>query len=167
LEKCWIASGFDFTGYDILYLPAPAAGKIKSADDLATQQTAGKVLQRHMMDMFYLRSIFTEVTIDEPPVTPGKKTLKLTTTIMDYAKGNEFGRHYAGLFGVGYPELRIQGVATDGEKTMFTFTVRRSGDKRFVSEGPDEYVQMQDIHSMVLDLTDFVAAIAGKYTPDD
>ena len=56
---------------------------------------------------------------------------------------------------------------TDGDKTIFTFQARRSG----VSAGArmtgafmkDEDIQIQDIQSMTLDLTDFMAAIAGKY----
>jgi hypothetical protein len=58
---------------------------------------------------------------------------------------------------------------TDGDKAVFTFEARRSG----VSAGArmvgafmkDEDIQIQDIRSMTLDLTDFMAAIAGKYQP--
>ncbi len=55
---------------------------------------------------------------------------------------------------------------TDGDKAVFTFEARRSG----VSAGArmsgvfmkDEDIQMEDIRSMVLDLTDFMAIIAKK-----
>ena len=54
----------------------------------------------------------------------------------------------------------------DGDKPLFTFEARRSG----VSAGArmsgvfmkDEDIQMEDIRSMVLDLTDFMAIIAKK-----
>ena len=74
-----------------------------------------------------------------------------------------------GIYGAGQPHIRVDGVLMDGDKTVFTYTMRRSG----VSAGArmsggvmkDEDIQMQDIESLALDLTDFMAAIAGKYPP--
>ena len=74
-----------------------------------------------------------------------------------------------GLYGGGQPNLRVKGKMTSGDKTLFTFEARRSG----VSAGArlngafmaDEDIQIQDIRSMALDLTDFMAAINGTYQP--
>ena len=62
-----------------------------------------------------------------------------------------------------------RGKMTDGEKMLCEFEGHRSG----VSVGAhfqgglwkDQDIQLDDVRSLVLDLTDFMAAIAGKYTP--
>ena len=64
--------------------------------------------------------------------------------------------------------MRVVGKMTDGDKAVFNFEARRSG----ASVGgrlngglmKDEDVQIEDIRSMSLDLSDFIATIAGKYT---
>jgi hypothetical protein len=65
--------------------------------------------------------------------------------------------------------LRVQGRMTEGDKPVFTFEARRSG----TSAGArmtgvfmkDEDIQIEDIRSIVLDLTDFMAAVAKMYQP--
>jgi hypothetical protein len=56
---------------------------------------------------------------------------------------------------------------TDGDKTAFTYEARRSGTStgaRMVGGYvKDEDIQIEDIRSMTLDITDLMAAIAGKY----
>jgi hypothetical protein len=58
---------------------------------------------------------------------------------------------------------------TDGDKTVSTFEARRSGTSAGARVGgafmKDEDIQIEDVRSMALDLTDFMAAIAGKYQP--
>ena len=65
--------------------------------------------------------------------------------------------------------IRVVGKMTDQTKPVFLFEGRRSG----VSAGArmvgafrkDEDIQIEDIRSLVLDLSDFMAAVAGKYEP--
>jgi hypothetical protein len=58
---------------------------------------------------------------------------------------------------------------TDGAKGVFIFDARRSGVSAGARLGgafmKDEDIQSEDVRSLVLDLTDFIAAIAGKYQP--
>jgi hypothetical protein len=71
------------------------------------------------------------------------------------------------MFGGGQPVLGVTGKMTDGDKTVFSFEARRSGvslnTHLFVMS--DLAVQLDDIRSLALDLTDFMAAVAGKYQP--
>ena len=73
-----------------------------------------------------------------------------------------------GIYGGGQPVLRVVGKMTDGDKSVFTFEARRSGasagGRLAGGSMKDEDIQIEDIRSMSLDLSDFLAAIAGKYT---
>jgi hypothetical protein len=94
--------------------------------------------------------------------------LKLENTIVEFVKGGGAARYFVGLYGGGQPVLRVQGKLTEGDKTLFTYEARRSGTSAGARMGgvfmKDEDIQSEDIRSMVLDLTDFMAALAGKYT---
>src|SRR5205823_3763971 len=113
--------------------------------------------------------LFQTIALRESEIKPGGRVLRLENTITEYSKGGGAARYFVGLYGGGQPVLRVLGKMTDGDKTVFTFEGRRSG----VSAGArmtgafmrDEDIQIQDIRSMTLDLTDFMAALAGKYQP--
>ena len=117
--------------------------------------------------------VFPRIAIEEPP--RNLKVLTLTNTVVAYSKGNSAGRYFAGLMGGGQPLLRVEGVATDKGKPVFTYTIQRSGtsfdartDTPLVPNARTitlDKIQLQDIYSMSLDLTDFMTAIAGKYKP--
>jgi hypothetical protein len=167
MDKCWVADGFDFKGYDIFYI-APVTSTVKVHDDeVAVQKIAEDNLQMILRRMIMEQGFFGKVVTEEPAMKPGAKVLKLTNTIVDYGKGGGAARYFVGIYGGGQPHLRVEGVLTDGDRTVFTYTMRRSG----VSAGArlsgvtmrDEDIQTQDINSLVLVLTDFMAAISGKY----
>lgn len=168
LEKCWIANDFNFTGYDTLYI-APTLSTAKFHDDeIALHEATKEKLPVELKRQIEARAIFTNVVTQESEIAPGARVLKLENTITEYSKGGGAARYWAGLYGAGQPVLRVEGKMTTDGKTVFTFEGRRSG----VSGGSrmlggflkDEDIQIQDIRSMTLDLTDFMAAIAGKYT---
>lgn len=169
MDKCWIADGFDFKGFDVIYI-APVTSTAKVHDDeVPVQKIAEDNLQAELKRMIEEKHLGLKVVTDESAIKPGVKALWLTDTIVDYGKGGGAARYFVGLYGGGQPHLKVEGVMKDGDKTVFTYTMRRSG----VSGGArtvgafmkDEDIQTQDVHSMVLDLTDFMAAIAGKYQP--
>jgi hypothetical protein len=109
------------------------------------------------------------VVTRESDLVPGTRTLKLENTITEFTKGGGAARYFVGLYGGGQPVLRVRGKATEGDKTVFSFEARRSGVSADARLGgvfmKDEDIQVQDIRSLVLDLTDFMAALGGKYTP--
>ncbi len=169
LDKCWIADGFDFKGYDVLYI-APTLSTAKFHDDeVAPHQLLLQRLPLELALSLTARGIFTNVVTKETDIKPGARVLKLENTILEYSKGGGGARFFVGLYGGGQPMFRVHGTMTEGGKTMFDFAGRRSG----VSAGAhlsgafmkDDEIQSEDIRSLVLDLTDFVAAVAGKYPP--
>jgi len=170
MEKCWVADGFDFNGYDTLYI-APTLSTAKfntqNQEEVKVHDLAKESLVRELSSMLVSRKIFANVVTRESDIKPGAKALKLENTITEFTKGGGAARYFVGLYGGGQPVLRVQGKMNEGEKPLFTFEARRSG----VSAGArmtgvfmkDEDIQIQDIRSMVLDLADFMSVVAGKF----
>lgn len=167
MEKCWIADGFDFNGYDTLYIaPTQNTAKYNPKDEEQPLQLAKENLVLELKRSLSARGLFANIVTSESELKPGAKVLKLENTILEYAKGGGAARYFAGLYGAGQPVLRVQGTATENGKTLFAFEARRSG----VSAGArmtgafmkDVDIQLEDIRSMVLDLTDFMAITAKK-----
>ena len=169
LEKCWIAEGFDFKGYETLYV-APVLSTAKhQPDEEMPLQVAREYLPVELGRAVAPKKLFANIVTNAADIKPGARTLKLEETITDYSKGGGAARYFAGLYGGGQPVIRVQGVMTDGDKTVFTFQARRSGvsggARMFGVAMKDTDIQAQDIQSLVLDLTDFMSAIAGQYQP--
>jgi hypothetical protein len=167
LEKCWIAEGFDFNGYDTLYIaPTQNTAKYNAKDEEQPLQLAKENYVIELKRSLAAKGIFPNIVTSESEIKPGAKVLKLENTITEYAKGGGAARYFAGLYGAGQPILRVQGKASDAGKPLFTYEARRSG----VSAGArmtgafmkDVDIQLEDIRSMVLDLTDFMAITAKK-----
>ena len=170
-DKCWIASGFNFNGYDTLYI-APTLSTAKFPDkpeDTKVHDLAKSNLPFELARLIGAAKIFGAVVTQESDIKPGAKVLKMENTITEFNKGGGAGRYFAGLYGGGQPVLRVQGTASDGGKPMFTYELRRSGTSAGARLNgafmKDEDIQIEDIRSMSVDLTDFMAAIAGKYQP--
>jgi hypothetical protein len=168
LEKCWIADNFNFTGYDTLYV-APTLSTAKFHDDEAALHEWAKTnLVAELSAAIRSHGMFNNIVTSEAEIKPGVRFLKMENTITEYSKGGGAGRYWAGMYGAGQPVLRVEGKMLDGEKTMFRFQARRSGvsalGRTFGGFMRDEAVQIDDIRSMSVDLTDFMSAIAGKYT---
>lgn len=166
----WVADGFNFAGYDTLYIaPTQSTAKFneKNAEEVAVHNLAKERLAAELADFATKRGIFARVVTKESDLKPGAKTLKIENTITEFTKGGGAARYFVGLYGGGQPVLRVRGKATDGDKSVFTYEARRSGVSADARLGgvfmKDEDIQVQDIRSLVLDLTDFMAALAGKY----
>jgi hypothetical protein len=169
--KCWVVGGFDFNGYDTLYI-APTLSTAKFPDkpeDTMVHNLAKERLVSELLLKLNERKIFANVVAKEADIKPGAKVLKLENTITEFSKGGGGARYWVGLYGGGQPVLRVQGKMAEGEKPLFTFEARRSGTSGGARIGgaymKDEDIQIDDIRSMVLDLTDFMAAVAKKYPP--
>src|SRR6266700_5776464 len=164
LEKCWLADGFDFNGYDTLYI-APVLSTAKfhqeNPEEVKVHDLAKENLVAELTRKINSKKIFNNVVTRESDLKPDVKSLKLENTITEFTKGGGAARYFVGLYGGGQPVLRVQGKITDGNKSLFTFEARRSG----VSAGArmsgvfmkDEDIQMEDIRCMVIAITDFVA----------
>ncbi len=167
LNKCWIVAGFDFNGYDTLYI-APTESTAKFKDDEAPIHAIAK--ENYVIELKRTlgeRRVFANIVTRESDIKPGAKVLKLQNTITEFSKGGGAARYFAGLYGAGQPNLRVAGVMTDGDRKVFTYEGRRSGvtANARLSGGfmKDEDVQIGDIRSLTLDLSDFITVIAKKY----
>ncbi|HTL54185.1 MAG TPA: DUF4410 domain-containing protein [Candidatus Limnocylindrales bacterium] len=167
LNKCWIADGFNFKGYDTLHIPPSTSTAKVHDDEQRLLDWAKQTFPTELAASIGRKGIFEKVVTRESEIKSGGKTLKLETTIVEYSKGGGAARFFAGLYGAGQPILKVQGKMTDGDKLVFTFEGQRSGTSAGARTGggymKDEDVQIEDIRSLTLDLTDFIAAIAGKY----
>jgi hypothetical protein len=170
MEKCWVADGFNFNGYDTLYIAptlSTANFPTNKPEDVKVHDLAKENLVHELVREIGSRKIFSNIVTRESDIKPGAKTLRLENTITEFNKGGGAARYFAGLYGGGQPVLRVAGSMTEAGKSMFTYEARRSG----VSAGArmsgvflrDEDIQVQDIRSMVLDLSDFMSVTAGKF----
>ena len=171
LEKCWIADGFTFSGYDtLLIVPTTSTAKIQD-DEKERLQLAKDTIPSKLVYFLTPKGMFTNIVTRESELKPGARVLKFENSIVEYSKGSRAARYFAGLYGAGQPMLRVEGKLTEGDKPLFTYEGRRSGTSAgarmagVFASGDD--IQTEDVHSMMLDLTDFMAAIGGKYTPKD
>ena len=169
LTKCWIADNFNFKDYETLLI-APTTSTAKVHDDEERLlDWAKQAFPAELHSSIGHKGIFEKIVTNGTEVASGAKALKLDTAIVEYSKGGGAARYFAGLYGAGQPVLHVQGKMTDGDKIVFTFEGRRSGTSAGSRMGggymKDEDIQIQDIRSLTLDLTDFIAAIAGKYQP--
>lgn len=171
LDKCWLADGFDFSGYDTLYIaPTESTAKFNPKDEGPPLELAKQNLVIELERYLSTHNMFSNVVTKETDIKPGARVLKLQNTIIEYSKGGGAARYFAGLYGAGQPNLRVRGVMETfgggGKGALFSYEARRSG----TSAGArmtgafmkDTDIQLEDIRSMVLDLTDFMAIVAKK-----
>ena len=170
MDKCWIADGFNFGGYETLYIaPTVSTAKLHNDEEQQPHELARENLALELERSLRHRGIFPTIVLHESEIKPGGRVLKMENTIIEYAKGGGAARYFAGLYGAGQPILRVQGKMIDGDKTVFDYEARRSG----VSGGArmvgafmkDTDIQSEDIRSMTLDLADFMSALSGKFQP--
>lgn len=168
MDKCWVADGFNFTGYDTLYI-APTLSEAAAQDDEDRRmiELAKDAVVVEYQRLFEARNLFTKVVTRESDIPSGAHALKLEQTIVDFQKGSSGARFWAGEFGAGQPVLAVAGKLTDGDKPVFTYQARRSGVSFGAHMGimRSDDIQVEDVRSMALDVTDFGAAMAGIYKP--
>jgi hypothetical protein len=172
LNKVWVASDFNFSGYDTIYIaPTLSTAKLHGPDEEGPHQLAKENFVIELARMLRAKNVVANIVDREADIKPGAHLLKMENTIIEYAKGGGAGRYFAGMFGGGQPVLRVSGKMTDGDKAVLTFEARRSGTSagaRMVGVWmSDVDIQSEDIRSMNTDLSDFMAVVAGKYTPKD
>src|SRR5690242_2831171 len=78
-EKCWVANGFDFNGYDTVYI-APTLSTAKFADkpeDTKVHELAKNNLPAELARALKATGIFPNVVTQESDIKPGAKVLKI------------------------------------------------------------------------------------------
>jgi hypothetical protein len=168
LDKVWLAEGFDFSGFDTLYIAdTQVDASVKPHDDeLKPMETARRVLREELAAAITEKKIFASVVTSESDIKPGSKALRWDNTIVEYTKGGGGARYFVGLYGGGQPAIKVRGKMAEGEKALFTFDGRRSGVSAGARMGgafmTDEAIQAEDIRSLVKDLSDFMDQTARR-----
>lgn len=171
MEKgtCWVAEGFKMDPQDTLYLPPTrsTAAVPDKPEDRMVHELARTNLVSELTRLVLARGLVARVVTREEDIPSGSRAVTLENTILEFSKGGGAARYFVGLYGGGQPVLRVAGTATTGGQPVLRFEARRSGTSAGARLGgaflKDEDIQIEDIRSLALDLTDFLAAISGRY----
>src|SRR5437773_8460612 len=72
LNKCWLADGFNFTGYDTLYVaPTLSTAKLHNNEEQQPHELAKQNLQLELERLVRQRGIFPSVVLRESEIKPG------------------------------------------------------------------------------------------------
>jgi hypothetical protein len=159
IEGVWLAEGFDFKGYDALYIAGTAFAATERPNEAEMRTMAMRVLPEQLAEHLGTTKLFATVTTRADDAKPGSKCLKMENTIIEYEKGGGGARYFAGMFGGGQPVIKVQGQILDGDKLMCVYQVKRSGESVGARLGgvfmSDEEIQRNDIRDLASDLSDF------------
>ncbi|HEX4343498.1 MAG TPA: hypothetical protein VH255_08910 [Verrucomicrobiae bacterium] len=156
IQGIWIAPGFNFKGYDALYVGETVFKAIVRENEEKPRIAAITNVQEIFIDQFRANGLFPTVLRGMPGDASGKN-LRLTNTIIEYEKGGGGARYFIGLYGGGQPKIKVHGEMYDNDKLVFVFEAKRSG------EGADAHfngvfksdisIQTHDIFDMARDLS--------------
>jgi hypothetical protein len=90
MDKCWIAEGFDFNGYDTLYIAETQSTAKFNKDEERPHQLAKEGMVSELARSLGAKGIFANIVTRESDIKPGAHALKLENTILEYAQGSGF-----------------------------------------------------------------------------
>jgi hypothetical protein len=162
LQKVWLADGFRFQGYQVFLVQETRADVPNvNPDGVENLAWARGVLRDEIVTALRGKGLFPTVAVGMGETRPGTRTLRLENTIVEYEKGGGGARFFAGLYGAGQPVIRVRGRVMDGDRLVFAFEARRSGDtglsRMFGGYRSDKAIQEEDIRDLAVDLVDFMA----------
>jgi hypothetical protein len=129
LQLVWLADGFSVARYQtLLVLETRAEVPKLNPDGAENLEWARGLLRDEIVNTLRARSVFPSVVLTTGDVPSGTRSLRMETIIVEYEKGGGAARFFAGLYGAGQPVIRVRGRVTDGDRPMFAFESRRSGD---------------------------------------
>jgi len=166
--RVWIAEGFDFKGYDTLYI-APAAVEVPklNPDGAENLEWAKGILRDQLAAAIRATNVFPAVATSEAEIKPGGRTLRLDNTIIEYEKGGGGARYFAGLYGAGQPVIRIRGrMMSPLDQPLFLFEARRSGEgggaRWLGGYKSDKDIQQADIEDLAKRLAELMVRTSKK-----
>jgi len=165
IQGVWLADGFNFKGYQTLYLTPIVFAGIERTNEVDARAMSMQELPEQLVDNLRDTKLFAAVTTKSEDVKSGAKTLKLDNTIIEYSKGSGAARYFSGHFGGGQPVIKVRGQIFDGDKLVCVYEIKRSGVLHAGRiEGAalsDEDLQRADIHALARDLAYFFRRTAG------
>jgi hypothetical protein len=164
LHKVWLATNFNFSAYDTIYITDTLAQVAPKADEAAVFEMAKKNVRDEFAAAIQERRIFRNVVTRQSDVAQGSRALVMTNYITEFRKGGGGARYFAGGYGAGQPIIKIHGILFDQGRPVFDFESRRSGDsagsRMFGGFMKDEDIQLGDIRAMAKYLADFMSRTA-------
>ena len=165
IQGVWLADGFDFKGYQTLYLTPIVFAGVERDNEVDIRAMAMQELPDELVTSFRDTKLFTTVTTKSEEVKSKAKTLKLDNTIIEFSKGSGAARHFGGQFGGGQPVIKVRGQIYDGDKLVCVYEIKRSGESaeaRGMGEViSSEDIQRNDIRVLARDLGYFFKRTAG------
>lgn len=161
LQKVWLAEGFSVQRHQSLLVLEPRTDVAKlNPDGVENLRWARGLLRDEVVKALRTKRVFPAVALTPAEVVAGTRPLRLETTIIEYEKGGGGARFFAGAYGAGQPVIRVRGRVIDGDRPVFAFDARRSGDsglsRAFGGYRGDRAIQEEDIRDLASDLADFL-----------
>jgi hypothetical protein len=161
LQKVWLADGFAFRGYDIIHVQETRTDVPNvNPDGVENMKWATGLLRDEVVAAVRAKGVVPTVVTNAADVRPGARVLRLEQTIVEYEKGGGGARWFAGLYGAGQPVIRVRGRMLEGDRPVFVYEARRSGDsgtaRMFGGYRSDKDIQQEDIRDLAQDLADFM-----------
>jgi hypothetical protein len=161
LQRVWLADGFSVKRYQTVLVLEPRTDVPKlNPDGKENLQWARGLLRDEVVKALRAKRVFPAIALTPSEVPPGARSLRMETTIVEYEKGGGGARFFAGAYGAGQPVIRVRGRVFDGDRPVFAFDARRSGDsglsRAFGGYRGDRAIQEEDIRDLAVDLADFL-----------
>ena len=160
IQGVWLAPGFDFKGYDLLYVGNTAFNAVERSGEKEMRSLAISYVQTQEVEAIRASGLFKIVTMNTNDIVAGGRALKLDNTIIEYEKGGGGARYWAGLYGAGQPVVKVRGLMYDGDRLVFFYEAKRSGDsgstRMFGGFMSDQEIQRNDINDLSVDLAGFM-----------
>lgn len=161
LQRVWLADGFSVKRYQTVLVLEPRTDVAKlNPDGKENLQWARGLLRDEVVKALRAKRVFPAIALTPTEVPPGARSLRMETTIVEYEKGGGGARFFAGAYGAGQPVIRVRGRVLDGDRPVFAFDARRSGDsglsRAFGGYRGDRAIQEEDIRDLAVDLADFL-----------
>jgi hypothetical protein len=116
LPRVWLAKGFNFTGYDTIYIADTGATVAPMRHESRAFDTAKRLVQEEFAAAIQERRLFENVVTHEADLKPEMKVLKLDNQITEFHMDEGIA-----------PIIALHGIAFDRNTPMFEFASRRVG----------------------------------------
>lgn len=116
IQGIWLTPGFDFKGYDSLYVAETTFHAVERPNEVKMREWAMPQVQFQEIEALRETGLFKIVTDDTNQVPTTGRNLRLQNTIIEYEKGGGGARYWAGIYGAGQPVIKVRGLMYAADK---------------------------------------------------
>lgn len=161
-DKIWIADGFNFSGYDSLFV-TPIKADVEPKDDKGRYrlETAQNLLHKDLAHSLEFKHVVPAVVMRETDLQTNSKALKLENSITEFAAGSVAARVMVG-FGAGTPHLRLRGQISDmaSGKPLLIYDIDETAPILFGHYQSTGSLQTSAALDLVEDISEFLSQVA-------